>query len=200
MKYSTNLFRRLKMMNGVWRVKFCEYKIELQCHWIVDEKYFCSHRNQVYENLPLHVLTEKFLCCAQNSLKVLENQHKTSDKIVVDADQMFGKFLADSISSSVFGFTDDKTHETIKQIETDLMNFDDSIKKYLTSIIPQRFVSKVLRSEINEYFKDKISREITRRKFQYGTNEVNTFIDAALSVSLNEEFVAAQIFTFFAGG
>lgn len=124
--------------------------------------------------------------------------------------EMFEKFIADSISYTVLGFqrnqNDDeliKTHQTMKYIEADLLNFGDSINMLLTSIKPKRFKKNVLRTEICDFFDAYVSREIAKRKSNNGRSEKNvlqTFIDATSKNSIPDEFITAQVFTFFAGG
>lgn len=181
---------------------FVSKKIPLRSHSIV-YLLVISHRNVAYKNLPLEALNEKFLCSARTVLNQLECQNLKKKRIVIDTNEMIGKFIADSTLSTVLGLQTnhcDETHQIIKYIETDLMNFGESIKIFLTPIIPKRFLPKVLRKEVVEFFDKKVSREIARRRLFGETNNTDVlqaFIDAAPSTSI--EFITAQIFTFFAG-
>lgn len=96
-----------------------------------------------------------------------------------------------------------KSHQVIKYIEEDFMNFGGSMNMLLNSIMPDRFKRKVLRKDVSDFFYDYVSREITRRKSNSGTSKIDvlqTFIDAAAKNSMSDEFITSQIFTFFAGG
>jgi cytochrome P450 len=160
--------------------------------------------------LPLKELCEKFCCCAETILNDIECQNLKKKKIEIDTNEVFEKFIADSISSTVLGLqtnhSDDnfsETHQIVNYIESDFMNFMGSIKMFVTLLMPKRFFPSALREEVREYFYEKVSREIERRKSNTNTNKkdiLQTFIDATPKNEMHDELITAQIFTFFAGG
>ena len=76
------------------------------------------------------------------------------------------------------------------------------MKVLLASIVPNYFDVKVLRKEICDFF-NKVSKEAWKRKESKTIitfDVLQVYVDVTSKHPTNDDFIAAQIFTFFAGG
>lgn len=155
--------------------------------------------------MPLESLAEKLINSAEVSLNLLRNQNEKKNKLIIDEDKLFRRFITDSISVSIFGTQENKfaeIHEIIKFIEEDLIKLETSMKVLLALILPNFFAVKVLRKEICDFF-NKVSNEAWKRKESktiITLDVLQVYVDETSKHSTNDDFIAAQIFTFFAGG
>ena len=154
--------------------------------------------------MPLESLTEKLINSAELSLNLLRNQNARKHKFVIDEDKLFRRYITDSISVSIFGKQEKKfadIQEIIKFIEEDLIKLESS-KVMLSSILPNFFAVQVLRKEICDFF-DKVTNEAWKRKESKAINSIDilqAYVDETSKHLTKDDFIAAQIFTFFAGG
>jgi hypothetical protein len=152
--------------------------------------------------LPLKILTERFFLCAEASLNQLKLRNQNKNKFTVEENEV-RSFIVNSISTSIFGDECVEAHEIVKQIDEDFNKFEASFKALLSSIMPNVFSLRVLREDVCAFFKDKVSCEVSRRRANKAKNSkdvLQTFIDELSKHSLHEDFIGAQIFTFYAGG
>jgi hypothetical protein len=132
----------------------------------------------------------------------LKLRNQNTNKFIIEEDEL-KRFVVNSISTSIFGDECVEAHRVVKHIEEDFIKFEESFKVLLASIVPNVFSLKVLREDVCAFFNAKVSAEVSRRSVNKTKNSkhvLQTFIDEVQMHSMHDEFIAAQIFTFFAGG
>lgn len=172
---------------------------------MIHNEIFFLPRHEAFQNMQIKKLTESFFNCSKISLIHFKNQNQQKDQIVIERDEIFRKFIANSIAVSIFGFHGSicaEVYQIIKLIEEDFSQFEQSIKFTLASIIPNFLSVKVLREEVCRFFNDNISNVVSRQSVNNtnAQNVLHAFAHEASKHSLHDKFVLSQIFTFFAGG
>lgn len=168
--------------------------------------------------------------CAQNLTEKFEETFKTEGRIIIESKNIFGRFTADSISSTALGFKgncikeeNSKVFELAQNIQDDFSGTSGLLKMMLVQMFPtlaKLLGIKIFRQSTHDFFKKYVNDEIVRRESQGITSakDVIQMLIQAKNGQLkhdedpeykverqftnwnDDELIAAQIFVFFAGG
>lgn len=122
------------------------------------------------------------------------------NSIVIDTKEIFGQFIAESIAQAVLG-NDSKAseiHKVIKFIENDFTSLTASIKILLNSFVPKTFKMKLLRNEVQEFFKKNLTQEVREKTDK--SNLVQMIIQSTRESGHEAEAITEQFLIHFVGG
>lgn len=143
--------------------------------------------------------------CAEDLTTFLDETMKTQGRLVIESKEVFGRFTAESISSTALGFKGncikDKNSQVYKlaqDINDDFAGTAGALKMMLIQVLPS-FVTnavgiKIFRQSTHDFFKKFVVEEIARRESQGITDckDVIQLLIKAKNGQLKEEIEEAS--------
>lgn len=144
-----------------------------------------------------------FLHCANNVIITIEKQIKNENTLVIDTEEIFGRFIAESIAIAVLGsqlksdIEINKIQNVAKQIENNSMSFKTSLKLFAMMLMPS--VSfKLFSDEVQDFFKNVLNQEDFESNVRSGSI-LQMLMETESEILEHEEEITAQLFMFLSG-
>lgn len=162
----------------------------------------------MYTKSSVKPMQQSLVGCANSFLVQLLQWNPNRKRFVIDSREVFGNFLAESISASILNDRSkakiSEVFQVLKYIQRDLLTCNGSVKLLMFSLLPKIVRFQIFRQEVYDFFKKNLTQVIHERRLRtktYTHDMIQLMIDATTEhVRLNDEAISAQFLIFFTGG